>query len=341
MSRSKGHPGGKGSANDGDITITLGSLTHVGMTRSANQDAYSAILAPNAPPGTDALLAVADGMGGHQAGEVASAMAIQGLAQRHSPRGTGNVTPMPQQNWSAFLGDVIQQLNAEIFQAGKQPQTQGMGTTLTVALLAGSSLAVAHVGDSRLYLLRNGRLQQLSKDHSWVAEEVARGAFTPEEARTHPRRNILTQALGTTPTVQVDTSDVPIQEGDTLLLCSDGLHSLVTDQEIAQILASESPQAASQALVDRANSLGGNDNVTVIVARLERGKTGASARQQRRADDVKTVTIKAKGGPRRSRGAGRLLLRILLSPILLLYWFLKVGGRGLWALLKLLFRRRR
>ena len=268
MRRSKENRDSKGSKGDG-VGVTLGSQTHVGMKRAANQDAYCAILAPSTPPGTDALLAVADGMGGHQAGEVASAMAIQGLVRRLSPQNAGGTTSLPKENRPAFLGGVVQQVNADIHQAAQRPETQGMGTTLTMALLAGSSLSIAHVGDSRAYLLREGRLQQLSKDQSWVAEEVARGALTPEQARTHPMRNILTQALGTAPRVQVETREIEVQEGDTLLLCSDGLHSLVTDEEIAQVLAGGLPQASSQALVDRANTLGGTDNITVIVARVD------------------------------------------------------------------------
>ena len=238
MSRSKGTSGRKCSGS-GHMDLSLGSLTHVGMTRKSNQDAYCAILGPNAPPGTDALLAVADGMGGHQAGEVASAMAIQGLVRRLSPPEAGDVTPLPQVGRSSSLGNTLQQLNGEIFQAARKPQTQGMGTTLTAALLDGYSLSIAHVGDSRLYLLRNGEFQQFSQDHSWVAEEVARGALSPEAAQSHPRRNILTRAMGTTPVVQVDSFDVTLEEGDILLLCSDGLHSLVSDEEIAQVLARE------------------------------------------------------------------------------------------------------
>ena len=293
MRRSKQDRDGKGSKDNG-VGITLGSQTHVGMTRASNQDAYCAILAPNTPPGTDALLAVADGMGGHQAGEVASAIAIQGLVRRLSPQDAGGTAPLPKEIRSAFLGEVVQQVNADIHLAAQRPETQGMGTTLTMALLAGSSLSIAHVGDSRAYLLRQGHLRQLSKDHSWVEEEVARGALTPEQARTHPMRNILTQALGTAPRVQVETLETEIQEGDTLLLCSDGLHSLVTDEEIAQLLAGGPPQASSQALVDRANSLGGTDNITVIVARVDRARGKGATAVRHGRDDAKTVRGKAR-----------------------------------------------
>ncbi|MFC1935848.1 Stp1/IreP family PP2C-type Ser/Thr phosphatase [Chloroflexota bacterium] len=340
MSRSRGNRQGKASRGEG-AGFALGSLTHVGMTRSANQDAYCAILAPNAPLGTDALLAVADGMGGHQAGEVASTMAIRGLVRHLSSPGAGNVTPLPGGGHANLLREVMKQVNAEVHQAAARPETRGMGTTLTVTLLAGASLTIGHVGDSRVYLLRNGQLRQLSKDHSWVAEEVARGAIAPEAARTHPRRNILMRAMGTASQVEVDTLVAEVEEGDMLLLCSDGLHSLVTDKEIAHTLDGQSPQPACQSLVDRANALGGNDNITVIVARvgsLEKGAPSPSRRKE--TDKAKTVDVKGRRRVRR-RGKGRgLLLHIALLPIMIPIWTLKLLGRGLWALLKLLFSRR-
>ena len=258
------------SQPNGSISvIKVGSLSHVGMRRDSNQDAYCTILAPDAPCRADALLAVADGMGGHLAGDVASTMAIEGVLQRLHQKEAAESTHGLDRPWTSVLNEVVQEVNAEVFQAAQQPETAGMGTTLTVALLAGPTLFLAHVGDSRLYLLRNGEFQQLSQDHSWVAEEVARGALTPEEAQSHRRRNLLTRSLGTEPEVQVDTMEVNLQEGDTLLLCSDGLHSLVSDEEIAQMLAREPAQAAAQALVNRANDFGSKDNITVIVARID------------------------------------------------------------------------
>ena len=158
--------------------------------------------------------------------------------------------------------------------------------------------------------------------------------MTPEEAFSHPRRNILTRAIGTTPHVKVDTFEAKMELGDILLLCSDGLHSLVSDQEIAQMLSQKSPQDASQALVDRANSLGGNDNTTVIVARLD----PASQRKRRRAQDAKTVRIQT--GQQPSRGVWRIIARTLLLPPLLLLWILKLLGRSARFLLRLLLRRR-
>ncbi|MFC1935201.1 Stp1/IreP family PP2C-type Ser/Thr phosphatase [Chloroflexota bacterium] len=311
------------------------------MTRSSNQDAYCAILAPNAPSGVDALLAVADGMGGHQAGEVASTMAIQGLVQRLSNQGPGEESPTPGDRHAALLSEVIQQVNAEVHQAASQPETRGMGSTLTVALLAGSSLAIGHVGDSRAYLLRNGQLQQLTRDHSWVAEEVARGALTPEEARTHRRRNLVTRAIGTSPQITVDVIALDMEVGDTLLLCSDGLHSLVVDEEIAGILTEQSPSSAAQTLVDRANALGGKDNITVVIARVERLGNGATTASGRRdIDKAKTVATPGRKGVPKVDGGG-LVLRIVLLPFRVLIWMLRVLGRTSWATLRFFFGRQR
>ncbi len=160
MSSKKGHK----SVRNTHSAITLGSLTHVGMKRSSNEDSYCALVGANSPPGTDALLAVADGMGGHQAGEVASALAIQGLVNRLSCEGRGETTPVGGPRYDAHLVRAVQEANAEIHRGAGRPECRGMGTTLTAALLVGSTLFVAHVGDSRAYLLRNGRLQQLTRD---------------------------------------------------------------------------------------------------------------------------------------------------------------------------------
>ncbi|MEE8443312.1 MAG: Stp1/IreP family PP2C-type Ser/Thr phosphatase [Dehalococcoidia bacterium] len=340
MSRPPQNRRGKASKGGG-ATLALGSLTHVGMVRSANQDAYCAILAPNAPLGMDALLAVADGMGGHQAGEVASALVIRGLVQHLSSQDAGNTDPEGGDRLPRLLKEVIQRVNAEVNQAASKPETRGMGSTLSMLLLARSSLTIGHVGDSRIYLLRGGQLRQISKDHSWVAEEVARGALTPDAARTHPRRNILTRAMGTAAQVEVDTLVMEVEEGDTLLLCSDGLHGLVSDEEIARMMDGQPPQEACQSLVDRANALGGNDNTTVIVARVDSLESDASSsRQKKDSDQAKTVQVQ-RGKSTAPRGKGRLALRIVLFPIKALVWVLKNVARALWAGLRFFWRLRK
>lgn len=250
--------------------VKLGSLTHVGMKRSNNQDAFCALAGANAPAGTDALIAVADGMGGRKAGEVASTMTIQGLMDRIGRDNSEDATMLSVVRMDSILERVVGELNAEVYRGAQRPQTRGMGTTLTAGLLVGQRLFLAHVGDSRAYLLRGKKLKQLTHDHSWVAEEVARGALRPEDVAYHPARNVITRALGISPEVDVDVVALEVEERDLLLICSDGLHSVVPDGEIAEVLGSHEPQKACELLIERANGHGGPDNVTVVVLRIDR-----------------------------------------------------------------------
>ena len=248
------------------MITALGYETHIGMVRSSNQDSFCALLAPDAPLGSDALLAVADGMGGRPAGDVASALAIERLLSHLQSASEQSVTDDGQR--AGLLGEAMHALNRDVFQAATKPETRGMGTTLTVAMVAGSSLVIGHVGDSRVYLLRGGRLHQPSSDHNWAEEEIRRGHLTRDAARMHPGRNMLTRAIGTAPQVEVDVLVLPVQEGDTILLCSDGLHGLVADEEISKVLQEQPPPEAAKALVNMANEHGGSDNVTVVIAKI-------------------------------------------------------------------------
>ena len=304
-----------------EAAVKLGSLTHVGMKRTGNEDSYCALIGPNSPPGTDSLLAVADGMGGHQSGEVASALAIKELVSRLSNDGGEDATNPGAGRYDTLMQRVVREVNAEVNRAATRPDTRGMGTTLTSALLVGSDLFVAHVGDSRAYLSRKGKLRQITQDHSWVGEEMARGALTPQEARDHPRRNVLTRGLGIAPDVQVDTIRVELEEGDRLLLCSDGLNSLVTDDEIGLAMSDKDPQEACELLVERANALGGNDNITVVIARMDRlsaeGGVGGP-----RMDIHQMATKQIRGSRSAKRGIAKTILRILLLPLWLPVWVL-------------------
>ena len=298
-------------------SLTLGSLTHVGMKRSNNQDAFCALAGSNAPAGTQALLAVADGMGGHKGGEVASNMTINGLVGRLTTGTTPNTDRSDPNQLKSQLNAAVTDINAEVNQAAKQPQTQGMGTTLTAAVISGAQMILAHVGDSRAYVLRKGELAQITKDHSWVAEEIARGALTPDQARDHPRRNIVTRAIGIEPQVQVETTEVRLREKDVILLCSDGLHGLVGDDEIASLLGAYEPQEVCQELVDRANELGGNDNSTVVVARinsLEKGDRNAGS------DGNQSMTTVRLSTSRMGKGRFSHVLKIVLAPIWVPVW---------------------
>lgn len=226
--------------------------SHIGLVRSGNEDAF--LLAPP-------LFAVADGMGGHLAGEVASSLAIETL-----------LASAPRTSDAKALARAVHQANEAVIQAAKEGRgRQGMGTTLTAVMLDGTRIAVAHVGDSRAYLLHFGRLQQLTNDHSLVADLVRLGQLTPEEARTHPNRSVITRALGSDRNMLVDAFELEAAPGDRLLIASDGLTSMVSDEMIERILATApTPADAVDALIDAALDAGGTDNVTVIVTDIGR-----------------------------------------------------------------------
>lgn len=233
------------------MKLRWGATTDVGMVRQQNEDAYLA---------EENLYIVADGMGGHNAGEVASALAVTTV---RSGAKTG-IRTMEQ------FRELVQQANTAIYTASLDDSTQsGMGTTLTaVAVVPGEQpeVLVANVGDSRTYLFRGGVLSRISVDHSYVQELVNEGIITPEEARVHPRRNIVTRAMGIERSVAVDVFSQQVRTGDRLVLCSDGLVDEVPDADITVVLSQHSdPQEAAEALVMVANANGGRDNTTVIV----------------------------------------------------------------------------
>lgn len=226
--------------------------TDTGRQRRDNEDSAYA----RAP-----LFVVADGMGGAQAGEVASQLAIEAFAQE-LPDGTGV---------EERLAERVREANRRIHERARADREHaGMGTTLTAAYLDEACLAIAHVGDSRAYLVRDGRLQRLTRDHSLVGELVERGKLTEEEAAEHPQRSIITRALGPEADVEVDTWTYPVRAGDVLLLCSDGLTSMVSEEEVGDILAHAGAlERAADELIAAANAAGGRDNITVVLFRVE------------------------------------------------------------------------
>ena len=233
------------------MKLKWGASTDVGMVRQQNEDSYLA---------EENLYVVADGMGGHNAGEVASALAVTTL-KAGARTGIDSVER---------FRELVQQANTAIYTASLDDSTQsGMGTTLTaLSIVAGEEprVLVANVGDARTYLWRNGALTRLSVDHSYVQELVNEGIITPEEARVHPRRNIVTRALGIDRSVVVDVFSHVVRTGDRIVLCSDGLVDEVSDADIAIVLGQHSdPQDTAEALVMVANTAGGRDNTTVIV----------------------------------------------------------------------------
>jgi PPM family protein phosphatase len=243
--------------------VTLQIVEHVGRTdvgrqRSVNED--SLVLAPP-------FFAVADGMGGAKAGEVASAMAaetFEGEADSGEPA-------------EAQLTRILREANRRIYDlAVSDDSHRGMGTTVTAAKVTGDEVSLGHVGDSRAYRLRDGELEQLTRDHSLVAELERSGQITPEAAEHHPQRSIITRALGPEPDVQVDTYTLAGRVGDLFLICSDGLTSMISDEELGSILrSSDSLDEAAESLVRAANQSGGKDNITVVIFRLGNGDGAA------------------------------------------------------------------
>jgi protein phosphatase len=261
------------------LLIDASARTDVGRVRKNNEDAF------RIEPELD-LYVLSDGMGGQAHGEVASAMAIETIAEhcrasRSDPDMTlyGSSRPdlCPRTN---RLISAVRMANRKILDAAtRNPVHEGMGATVVAAWLDDRRMSLVHVGDSRAYLLRGGSLEQLTADHSLVAEHVRRGTMTRQEAESSQLQNILVRALGTQDQVEVDADEQMLLAGDTVLLCSDGLTHMASDPEIASVLVTVEPsQAAADRLVELANANGGNDNVTVIVIRPLPETAGLMAR---------------------------------------------------------------
>ena len=227
---------------------SFGSRTDIGCLRDHNEDSLVVT-----PP----LFAVADGMGGHAAGEVASEIAVRVLSELAPEHPDGEA-----------LGRAIEEANRAVIQAAREGRgRQGRGTTMTAAMLEGERLVIAQVGDSRAYLLHQGKLQQLTRDHSLMADMIEAGQLTPEEARTHPQRSVITRALGSDAHLHPDIYEINVETGDRLLICSDGLSGMIFDDQIENTLRRvQDPQRCASQLVNEAIAAGGHDNVTVIVA---------------------------------------------------------------------------
>lgn len=246
--------------------VELANLTDVGCERTENEDYYGYF-----EPESDEefgnkgrLIAVADGMGGHAGGQIASGLAIEALRERF-------LNGEPGESQSVLI-DAFARAQQSILAAGEaQPELNGMGTTCTAAILCRQNLTFGHIGDSRLYLVRQGQLRQLTEDHSMVNQLVKSGAITPEQAATHEQRNVLVAALGMkSQEVSADFSTAPVelQSNDILVLSSDGLHGLVSSEEIAETVTRHRAYDACRTLVDLAKARGGPDNITVQILRI-------------------------------------------------------------------------
>ena len=271
------------------LELTAFGITHPGKVRESNEDQFviaelskrmkvwqTSLPEPKLQVGEDRahLFLVADGMGGHQAGERASAIAVAAIEQFtlntfrwfFAPDSPGAQKVLAQ--FQAALSEA----DVKIFEeAAENPALKGMGTTLTMAFQLGAQLCIVHVGDSRAYLHRDGQLHQLTKDHTVVAELVRSGAIQPEQVASHPLRHVITNVVGGDRAgVKVEARSFEVQAGDRLLLCSDGLTEMVTDAAISAALDAEAaPEAAAKALLQQANDRGGRDNITVVIARFD------------------------------------------------------------------------
>ncbi len=226
----------------------VAGTTHAGRKRRRNEDAYVV-----APP----LFAVADGVGGAQAGEIASSLAAAAVQELEGSVDSGE----------RRVAELIGEANRRVYERSSEDEAvSGMGTTMTVALLEDAEVAIGHVGDSRAYLIRGADLEQLTEDHSLVAELVRSGKLSPQEAESHPQRSVITRALGSDPDVDIDTFSIRTEPGDLFMLCSDGLTDMIDDGRIlAEIERNRDDlKAAAKALISAANKVGGEDNITVV-----------------------------------------------------------------------------
>ena len=295
----------------------VAGITDTGRRRRQNEDAYVC-----EPP----LFAIADGMGGAQAGELASRVAAAAIEET-----------AVEASGEEGLVAIVRTANARVFERALQdPAVAGMGTTATVALVdeEAGTIALAHVGDSRAYRYRDGALEQLTSDHSLVGEMVRSGRLTEDEAAVHPHRSVITRALGTEPEVEVDTSTIDVAPGDLLLLCSDGLSAMMRDEEIARVVGASGgdPTVAGEELVRAANAAGGDDNVTVVLFELVEGEPVPRVPREAVAVSggmsTETIDLERTEEDVRRHGAGKgsrwpallFVLALLALTALVLWW---------------------
>jgi protein phosphatase len=283
-----GGPSQKPSAKGPSMPLRLmiGARTDQGRVRAINQDTVYAGALALSDGATAYLCLVADGMGGAKAGEYASRVAAE-VTRARVQREAGRDQPSDDRAWQELLRGAMTAANRRVYEDSRADRDrQGMGTTLTLALIVGDRLHIASVGDSRLYLFNAAGVTedgsssaQLTSDHSLVARLVDIGQLTPDEARSHPQRNLLYRSIGTDPAVEIDTRSEQLEPGDTVLLCSDGLVNHVTDEEIARVvLARRDPDTACEELVSLANQRGGRDNITVVIVQVQAKEAAEGAR---------------------------------------------------------------
>jgi serine/threonine protein phosphatase PrpC len=252
------------------LEIFIQGRTNKGLVRPNNEDNFTIDI-------KEGLLVVADGMGGHASGEIASKIAVDVIRDYIDGIHEGRSAQIGhyQEEFSEVtnrIGSAVRLANQAIYEAAQSNSGwQGMGTTIAAVMINGSSLSIAHVGDSRVYLVRAGNIELLTDDHSVVYEQVKRDLLTKEEAKKSEMKNLLTRALGSSPEVEVDYDELTLADGDVLVLCTDGLNSMVSDDDILSVvLLTNDPDQACEKLIDMANKAGGKDNITVIAGYIRK-----------------------------------------------------------------------
>lgn len=307
--------------------LRIGLLSDVGRSRHRNEDAMAAFLpyhGENPEARGEALFLVADGMGGHEAGDMASAFVAQVVRDWFTQLPPGDAFHETSAEFRHALRSLLEAANQDLVElARKEGLVSGAGSTATVACLRGGRLHIAHVGDTRLYRLRGGRLEQLTEDHSWVAEQQRAGLLNADEVANHPQRHMLTECLGVGPTVRVFTDALDVNAGDQYLLCSDGLHGPLHDEAIARVLSEETdPQQAARRLVALANDHSGPDNITAVVVHVlePAAEVAATTRSSTTAGSAMAITVPGiiptpadlVGTPARSAAGRAASLHVLL-----------------------------
>jgi serine/threonine protein phosphatase PrpC len=257
-----------------DVRLTVAARSDVGRVRTNNEDAFNitdlatgtSLTAERGAGAIDVrdkgvLLALSDGMGGHQAGEVASALVLESLRAAMQAGAANSI--------EVKIEAAVRRANADVARAARTDNKSGMGATLTAVFIGGVDAYVAEVGDSRAYLLRSGRLRQITRDQSLVQMMVDKGLLSKEDAKISPHKNVILQAMGLADDVRVAIARLHLRRGDRLLLCSDGLSNMLSDDELREILGGADATTACERLIDRGNELGGEDNITAIVAEID------------------------------------------------------------------------
>ena len=241
--------------------VVYAGKSHKGMVRSSNQDSFRIIKSPD---GKVHIFVIADGMGGHNSGELASGMAVSCAVDFV---GKNREKVFLQDDYRDIISRMMAEANASIFNKAQEDITNvGMGTTMITAIFDGNRLFIGHIGDSRVYMIKNTSINKITVDHSLIEEMINSGAITREEAKDHPSRNIITKAIGCTSQVEIDTYFYNVENNDIIVLCTDGLTNMVAEEEIKRVVEeSRDPEEACSTLVDMANDRGGIDNITVIV----------------------------------------------------------------------------